>query len=51
MKRAEAKESEEESQSQPQSESSSQRTAKQYDEFSGISIKVLCFYDYHIIAL
>uniref|UniRef100_A0A7M5WMF7 RecF/RecN/SMC N-terminal domain-containing protein n=1 Tax=Clytia hemisphaerica TaxID=252671 RepID=A0A7M5WMF7_9CNID len=41
MKRAEAKESiEEDSQSQSTDQSSSQRSAKQYDEFSGISIKV-----------
>lgn len=38
MKRAEARDTEEDSQSQ--SESSSQRSVKQFDEFSGISIKV-----------
>jgi len=40
MKRAEAKESTEEDSQSQSTESSSQRSAKQYDEFSGISIKV-----------
>ena len=45
MKRAEANSNPEE-ESQSQSDSASQRSGKQYDEFSGISIKVYKNYYY-----